>query len=203
MFFMPEATIPSSIGWAVTMTLLTSVLDVKFRAKSGISSTFTSHFAAFAILQVIGNAITALGAIYLVHDKLPEGLQWYAPFIYAFVGVFAFEGVLSNMNISLFDTKILKFQEWVGIARDPAVASAIAKEARLNTTTRTKLANQLKTLCPPTDIDTHLRVKLGETEWLKIEQATYADTLLYKCLRLAEEDENNAKALVRHYKKLV
>jgi hypothetical protein len=62
---------------------------------------------------------------------------------YALFGVFAFQTVLTNANVTIFEKSVLAFQEWTGKSRDPAVTSAQHRQVQVESNRSTALANKL------------------------------------------------------------
>src|SRR6266571_8123316 len=68
--------------------------------------------------SITGNSVATFLASNLLSQKFAPGL---VALCSAFLGVFAFQGVLSNTNITLFGKKALTFEEWMTKARDNAI----------------------------------------------------------------------------------
>jgi hypothetical protein len=200
---MPLNALIFSAIWAAVFTFLTTLLEIKFRAQSSIwSAVYNQHYILFVALQLAGNVVSTLIATYLLLDKFPENYVWFLPFIFAFAGVFAFEGVMSNSNIKILDHDVLKFQEWIGKARDSVVARAIKKEAEKETFSKTTLANRMKHYCPLAEIETYLQHEMTADEWdaLVKQSSLSPDDHLHKSLTMIDRNLNEAKALVKIHK---
>ena len=63
---------------------------------------------------------------------------------YAFVGVFGFEVILKNMNLTLFGKGVLTINDWIQKARDVTVAGAIKSQTTKNVAHLNNLANTLR-----------------------------------------------------------
>lgn len=191
----------STLLWGFVLTILASILEIKHRAKCGVPAVANIHSFFFLLIQLVGNSLSSLFAYYLIHTKtpLPDEFGFFEPFIAAVAGVFMFEVVFSNTNISVFDTGILRFQEWVELARVPAVAKSLELEAEAEMKTKLELVEQLQTRCSEEEINVHLQLAFkGHGPKLR---ALEAKSLLYKCLTLVEADKTTTKALVATHTK--
>lgn len=76
-------------------------------------------------------------------------------FWFAFVGVFGFEVLLQNINLTFADKGVLTISDWINEARDPAVAAAVRAQATWESNRGQALAARLKTL-PEAELNAHL-----------------------------------------------
>src|SRR5437867_11411618 len=91
-----------SIVVAVVLTCLVGLVDIPYRAKTPIKACFVGGLATYIMLFAAGNTIATLLASVILSTKLPASVQGGLPFFSAFLGVFAFHGVLSHTNITMF-----------------------------------------------------------------------------------------------------
>lgn len=140
----------------------------------------------------------------LVSSKLPTSLAFWSPFFCAFFGVFAFEGVLSNSNITFADKKILTIYDWIGRTRDPAVAQAIEKQVTFADHQETKSAQALTAQLTEPQLNAYLDQYVGAGTAAKITQeanSSGADVKLSKALELAIKAPGKAAAILKTLKK--
>jgi hypothetical protein len=119
-------------------------------------------------------------------------------FLSAFAGVFVLGLVFTNTNVSLFNKGVFVFQDWVTQARDPAVVSAINKQALLKRILQDKLKEEIRAL-PSDELQIDLLNHLGQDELQKLEQDATAANIdnseLYKVMRLVELHPTEAMVL--------
>jgi hypothetical protein len=118
-------------------------------------------------------------------------------FWYAFLGVFGFEALLQNINVTFFGQGVLAISDWINKARDGAVAAAI--ESQTNTADQgvRSVVNKLKGL-PEADLNAYVLNALGKDRLNELQaaaQATGADTCLTKALALAYEAYDKVAAI--------
>ena len=62
--------------------------------------------------------------------------------------VFAFQGVVGNINITIFGQGVLTIEEWINIARDQAISSAAERQVIIDDRRADEYADVLKKLDP-------------------------------------------------------
>jgi hypothetical protein len=126
--------------------------------------------------------------------SLLERFPW---FWYAFLGVFGFEVLLQNMNLTFFGKGMLSINDWISKARDNAVALAVENQAQAVNRESQSLAARLRQK-PPADLNAQVVNCLGAarlTELVNTAKATGADESLVKALALANEAPDKARAI--------
>lgn len=126
---------------------------------------------------------------------LITGYSW---FWYAFLGVFGFEAILKNINITFFDKGVLSISDWISKARDHAVALAIDSKAQEDARRKQAITEKLRTL-PIVDLNTHIENRLGRNRLDEIEQRAATQNLdasLLKALALAYEATDYAITII-------
>lgn len=69
-----------------------------------------------------------------------------APFYFiftAFIGVFAFQSIIKNMNVTILDKGVLTIQDWIDKAKTGAAAAAILHDVERTEIERGRLAQEL------------------------------------------------------------
>lgn len=171
--------------------------EVAFRAKSKIVACLTSATLIYGIISVFGNTIAATMASKVLPDTLAD--PWILSVGAAFAGVFSFELILSNTNISVFGKGLLNFDGWIGRARDYAVTAAMSAQIQHDTDSAVKLAEILRKL-PERDLNTYVEQYCGPGSVTKLAEAAElasADVSLYKALALATEKPDGARAVLK------
>lgn len=144
-------------GFSVVLAVveITSRSEVR-RAKYAVRA---SGFAAYACIVCVGNVATTIAAASLVSRSLPTlPFPW---FWYAFIGVFGFEAVLQNLNVTLFDRGVLSVADWIDRSRAIAVAGAVDLEANDRFVRSVALAELLRSL-PEATLRAHVLTHLGK-----------------------------------------
>jgi len=120
-----------------------------------------------------------------------------------FAGIFAFETVMRNTNISFFDKGVLTIQDWIGKARDPAVAGALKKQTEIDRDLKVAAADALKDL-PETDLNAYIATYLKGVSVTDLENAADAsgsNRKLYKALELAQKAPDDTASILRTLRK--
>jgi hypothetical protein len=201
---MPPNQLIFALLLVLVFTFLITLLEITNLSKSRLKSVlFNLNYLIYFLIQLAGNILTTLLATYLVKDKIPDDLNDARFFIYAFFGVFAFYGILSNSNINLFDAKLITIQEWLQIAKDSASEAAAKNDLLYEKRERMELAIKLKD-CDESMVDTSLfrgKSKKEKAQFIREMDTCGGDKKLYKCLVLISEDINTAKALIINHSK--
>jgi hypothetical protein len=119
--------------------------------------------------------------------------------MHAFFGVFAFQGIMSNTNITFLDKGVLTIQDWIEKARDGAVAVAVERQARDQQQNRSRIAIALMEL-DEGKLDAFIDNHLGRPAFESIAAAAAmhkANGKLYKALEFATRDPSNASAIAK------
>jgi len=119
------------------------------------------------------------------------GLAPYYWFFAAFFGVFAFETVLKNTNVTVLDKGVLTIQDWMKKALTGATAAAIVRDVRLNDREIGKLAAALAKV-PEARLNAFAAIKLTSGAGTGVvpqldatAAANNADPMLYKAYAIA------------------
>jgi hypothetical protein len=118
-------------------------------------------------------------------------------FWYAFLGVFGFEVLLRNINVSFLNKGLLSISDWIAKARDSAVAAAVKAEADSTTRNAQALAERLCGL-ETGKLDAQVVTLLGAarvSELTAVSKKTGADLKFLKALALASEKYDLASAI--------
>lgn len=125
---------------------------------------------------------------------------WVKGCLTGILGVFAFKVFLEQINVTFAGRGVLTIEEWVGKARDTAVATAIARGVAATYDRKTKLAQRIdgKTTLTDPQLNTFVDSVLGPGSAVKLDQHAAAHSLsprLYKALSLVETDFERASTL--------
>lgn len=111
--------------------------------------------------------------------------------------------MLANTNIIFFNKSVGLIQTWARWARDPAIAAATEKQARLDKELQQEMARGLEDLSEP-ELNTHLMNIVGSEELQKLEEDARtgnASPKLYKALELVNRDPGEAAAILKQVRK--
>lgn len=192
-----------SILLAVLFTVLICLIEVPSRAKTSLRSAIGWPLLFYITIYVIGNVFATILVAGSLPAQVPAPVQNWLPFLEAFAGVFAFQGVIGNTNITFFGRGVLTIEDWIAKARDHAVSWAVEKQVELDNANSLRMANVLKAL-PDTILNTYLIQFVKDVDVAGLEgKATQsnADASLYKAFTLVQENPNNAKALAKKHRK--
>jgi len=177
----------SAFAVAVALSVLIALIEVPVRSKAGLRACLSGTFVFYCLVLSFGNVITTLLASLAVVD-LPSTLSQYYFMLSAFFGVFGFETILKNTNITMFDRGVLTIQTWIEKALNAAAAAAIQKQEDTNEEERSQLITRLMKLSDQ-EINTRILHKLGTPAVPQLEQAakaSSADIKLYKVFQLVQ-----------------
>ncbi|HXF84351.1 MAG TPA: hypothetical protein VNK49_03100 [Anaerolineales bacterium] len=184
---------------AVAFSILISVIQVKSSCGSKASyraCTLTGSFLLYLLILIIGNTATTLLASATITFAAAAKFAW---FWYAFIGVFGFEILLKNMNLTFADRDVLSINDWITKARDNAVQSALEAQINLDEQVSQKLANDLLKL-PEKELDTYIANMLGHDVLHRLQRNAKkqnVDFKLIKALFLAKQEPLKAVAITR------
>lgn len=140
--------------WSILFSIIAGFVELQFRSKAELASCLGKSPLLYIVMICFFNTLASATAAGLLKDKVPGGV-FLAPMFYALFGVFAFETVLSNTNITIFDKGVLAFQEWASKAREPAVASIQRRQSQKD---QDRILNLAKRLAQRSESDIHTLV---------------------------------------------
>lgn len=126
--------------------------------------------------------------------RLLARLPW---FWYAFLGVFGFEVLLQNINITFLNRGLLSISDWISKARESAVADALESQIASGNLEAQILADRLRHL-PPAELNAYVTNLLGSQRLNELNtsaQQNGADVGLIMALALAYEAADRAKSI--------
>jgi hypothetical protein len=191
-----------TIFFAAVFTLLISLIEIPNKSNAGLqASCQTWQFTLYLAIFTLGNGVAAILASLIF--TFPAKLASLSPFLYAFFGVFAFEGVMSNTNITFLDKGVLTVQDWIEKARDNAIAAALVRLGKRQQQDRNRLAAKLMVL-EEGELDTYMDNHLGKEIFVLIVASAAAhgpNGKLFKALEFAKKDPTYVSTLVAQLKK--
>lgn len=202
----------SDILIAIFFTLfLTAVIFVieltNSSERSRIRPLFSfSPFIYFVIL-FIGNVITTLTtSSFIETDDAIQGLPLFQSnswFWYSVIGVFCFEAIIQNLNITYSEKGVLTISDWISKAKDRAVAKVIEKNIEIDHDEIQLLSSKIQKL-DESEINTHILDYLGKERYEKlnelIKENPDIDPSLIKSKALAQDAFDEISSVMRSKK---
>ncbi len=188
---------------AVVLTGLICLIETQRLSNASLGACLSLPFLFYSAIYIVGNTFSTLLAAPLLADRLPASLAAWFPFFFAFAGVFAFQGIVGNTNITVFGKGVLTIEEWISRARDVAAAAAVKAQLTRDDRSALRIANQLRQL-PEDELNTYVSQFLGADIVPKLDaaaQQSHADSALYKALALAYEEPGKTSSLARELRK--
>ena len=199
----------ATVVLSVPLTFLLVALDIhrsaageaRFRACAFASLPFFTFFA-------VCNAVTALfvplmapeWATRTLLEPLPD---LFRPLAYAFLGVVAFEVIISHLTYNILG-QTYTLSDRINGFRGPAQEAAVNREIEIVNRIQQKTAQQLCSLIPDEDLNSYIVEHLGSGEANRLTEqaaAENANPLILKSTALAGRKLSEAKAIVKDAKK--
>ncbi len=174
---------------ALGLTVLISLIEIPARAKAPFKACcLNGPFFIYLSIFVIGNGVaTLLSSLYI---PLPPQLSNFSAFFGAFFGVFAFQMIMNNTNITFLGKGVLTIDDWISRARDSVIAAAVQRQTRSDDLSRNAVAGKLVAMDEGT-LDAYIEIKLGKGEFDRIAAAAANhpnNAKFYKALAFATKD---------------
>jgi hypothetical protein len=172
------------------------------RTQPKIRSCVTSKYWLYVVGLIPFNLASTLLAWYELPRWFPEffnQLGRWSFFIYAFVGVFLFQVLVTNTDIWIFSKGVMAFQRWASRVRTPAIAAAIEKESERDRDRQQHLTDALYPLVTEAELTTCISEIAGKEEADNIDAVAQdeEDPKLYKLLWLARRHPIAAQSMLK------
>lgn len=202
-----------SVFLAILFTLLCALVEVLTgarreiekksipRTQPKIRSCVTTKYWLYVGGLIPFNVASTLLAWYQLPRWFPEFFDWLgrgSNFMFAFVGVFLFQVLVTNTDIWIFSKGVMAFQKWTSLVRTPAIGAAIEKESERDRRRQQLIADALYDVISETDLNTRIREIVGgeEADRLDANAQEADDSKLYKLLWLARRDPTAAESIL-------
>lgn len=191
---MDAAVVVSALALAALFTALVVAIGLVSESGSRFRATLCVESGLYLAIYLVGNSFGTFLALFQAPDILSEILgnpgtpiaqasalnNWGVPFLSAFLGVFAFQVVLSNTNITFFGKGVLTIDDWINKAKNAAVAKSADREDEYVVQEETELAEKLAQLDEQT-LTTYLVNERADLDGIEQDGARYdIDLRLYK-----------------------
>lgn len=180
---------------AIPLSCLIVAIEVTRAAGSSLTGTLRGSTFLYVVIVAVGNIFTTFLAAATTAQQIPGTAPGW--FWYAFLGVFGFEVLLKNVNVTFSGIGVLSINDWITKAKDSAVADVIEAEVLRKEQQAHTLALRLKQLSPK-ELNAHVINILGQDQLQTLESAANqgkADPQLIKALALAKGNYNSALAI--------
>jgi hypothetical protein len=112
---------------AIALSLVLAAIEISNESKKPLRSCLVAQSFFYCLLLTFGNVVTTLMATAIVTKMDPNLKPFYSIFA-AFIGVFAFETILKNINVTVLNKGVLTIQVWIDEALTAAAAAAIVRD---------------------------------------------------------------------------
>lgn len=184
---MPDRDLAWAVSVAIAASLLLAFMEIPNRSRTPLRPCLSGQSFAYWVVLSFGNAVTTLLASLAV-TKMPPSLSEFRWLFCAFFGVFGFEAILKNTNITMFDRGVLTIQDWTEKALNMAAAEAIAGQELLRSRLEARLVARLMAL-EEEDLNTRILQKTNDAQAVgKLQQSARdsgANSKQYKAFQLA------------------
>lgn len=188
------------VGLSAIAAIMFSCLIVAIELTRAMSFSHTAILRGTAfiyfIIIAIGNTFSTFLAATITETQIPNVAP--AWFWYAFLGVFGFEAILKNVNLTFSDFGVLSINDWINKAKDMAIADAVEADVLKKEKLAQQLAQKLVSLDEST-INAHVINILGQSQLSALDAAARqgsADPKLIKALALAKGNYSSALAIL-------
>lgn len=199
----------SDIAIAVLLTLCLSILIWIIDLMGAVNKPRVKVLIGFMpfiylLLLFFGNIVTTIVAASFINTSASfqsfAFFDTYRWFWYSIIGVFSFEAIIQNINLTYSDKGILTISDWVSKARYSAIAAIVEKEVEIGNDEIQKLTVRIRKLSE-SEIDTHIMDYLGEERFEElnriITENSTIDQKLIKAKALAQDAFNEISSLLR------
>lgn len=181
---------------ALPLSSLIVAIQITQASSSSIQRALRGPTFLYFLIVFVGNVFTTFLAAATIAKTIPTDIApaW---FWYAFFGVFGFEAILKNLNLTFAEIGVLSINDWITKAKDAAVADVIEADVMYQLQMANALAAKLKEL-PVDELNTHVIHILGNGQVGVLDAAANsesADPQLMKALALAKGNYKAALAI--------
>lgn len=184
-----------SLASAIVFSALIVAIQITSKSESGLGGVLTFPAFLYFCVVSVGNSVATFLAKISLADTSMGGWDW---LVHAFVGVFGFEAIIQNLNISLRDRGVLTIHDWIVKAESRASAAAITHVANLKFKKEQELAERLRTISAE-ELNAHLSVIVGKDVPAQLTaeaKNSGSDERLLKALALAQADFPRANTII-------
>ena len=141
--------------------------DRRISRESQLASFVTVPFFMYLAILTVGNSVSTVLASVMLGEAWGESLGMWYSLIYAFIGVFGFEAVISKMNVTVAEQKALTIYTWLREAEARTIGAVLEKQRELDERFKTDLIELLR-LLEEEELDTFCTTYVGAEDLRKI-----------------------------------
>jgi hypothetical protein len=182
-------------------TLLIAVIDIQRRSKATmIVAGFNWQCFIYATIFWIGNYFSSIFAIVPFRNDIQDGNMVGFALFSSFSGVFAFKGILTNLDITFYKKGFLTIETWI----EHALFNAVERTTCKDIDEREKKLFSTLSLLQENVLNTYITSYIGPNEVKRLEKEALAgssNTKLYKVFALINQPPDITKKLILQIKK--
>nr|VFJ62828.1 MAG: hypothetical protein BECKFW1821C_GA0114237_100330 [Candidatus Kentron sp. FW] len=197
-----------AISAAALFSILLVAIDISHKSSFSRVALLNGPVFLYLAIVVIGNSFSTMLTSTVADDLLTNPLfaattgEAYANlsprcFLFAFIGVFGFEIILKQINVTFSDLGVLTIKDWISLAKKAAVARAV-KAGVLEHERNVQIVAQRLTDLSEEEINAHVIDSMGQEQLARLDAAAdagNADRKRVKALALAKKDFTVASAI--------
>jgi len=189
-----------ALVFAFLLSILVCLIDVPRNAKTtSLGTVFHSWSLFYFLILLTGNAVATIAVGSSILEKLPALRRFY-PYMAAVCGVFGFRGIISNLNVTIFQKNILTFDTWITAARNQAIAETVRRNVEAASDELYRIANDITEQVDEAQLNAAIAQEKGPAAVAVLEKAAataHADPKHYKSLELTKEYPGRARSLLK------
>ncbi|WP_215824701.1 hypothetical protein [Xanthomonas citri] len=173
-----------ALGLTAALSILLVVIELAHHSQQKPIHFFNAEGFIYLLIVAVGNIAATLTASAFIPAFEPK---W---FFLAFFGVFGFQALVKNMNLSFKDQGLLTIEEWISKAQSAAAAAAVESGVASESKKQMKLARSLADRLSLEEINSHLAANLGAeaaAEYVSIARRSSGNEAIIKALALATQ----------------
>lgn len=195
------------------LTIILAIVQIASDSKTtNLNGILTLSFLLYVVIMAFGNAVTTLISAGIIDHFLADTPQqdsgikqqfligpiwiWYS-----FLGVFGFEAIIQNINITFFDKGVLSISDWLTYAKKSATEATLEKISKIDIENTQRLAQKLIDTKNSSSIHTFASLKLGEEKYNEIltslQNNSNINLDLYLCYLLSELHPKEVSAEIK------
>jgi len=186
--------------FAFLLSVLVCLIDVPRSAKTTSLRTVLHPWSLFYFLILLaGNTLATIAVGPSILEKL-TALKRFYPYLAAAFGVFGFRGIISNLNVTIFQKNILTFDTWITAARNQAIAETIRRNVEAASDELYRNANAIAREVDEAQLNAAIAQEKGPEAVAILEKAAataHADPKHYKSLELMKAYPGKARSILK------
>jgi hypothetical protein len=188
-------------GIVLLFTLIIAIIDIQRRSKaSAISAGLNWQCFIYATIFWIGNYFSSIFVIVPFRDDIQDANIIGLAMISSFSGVFAFKGVITNLDITFYKNGILTIETWI----EHALFNAVEKTTSKDIDKREKKLYAILSPLSEDILNTYITTYISTNDVRRLEKealASSSDARLYKIFALINQPSEITNKIINQIKK--